>query len=148
MHDAVQLNAKSSTAITEKGLWPNLKILADGCLGVFIYNQPSHGFNCGNVELYVSRDSGKSWQFSSQVSDHNANPEQVRMNHAIGINEQAHIIAITSGWSAGREAPIIKPQIAISKDCGFSWQRTIWHIASEYGFIPYGERWLKYEYKT
>ena len=36
MNNPVQLNAKYSTAIDNKGLWPNIKILPDGCIGAFI----------------------------------------------------------------------------------------------------------------
>ena len=140
MYNPVQLNAEYSTAITDKGLWPNLKILPDGNIGAFIYNRPSHGFDCGDVELYVSKDAGKSWQFRSQVSDHSDNPSQIRMNHAVGINSAGHIVAIVSGWSEGRQAPILKPQICISKDNGLSWERNIWFPSDEdCDFIPYGD---------
>jgi hypothetical protein len=139
MNNPVQLNAEYSTAIVGKGLWPVLKKLPDGSLGVFIYNKPSHGFGCGNIELYISEDSGKSWSFRSQVSEHQSEPEHVRMNHAVGINSDGQIVAIISGWSEGREAPILKPQICISSDNGISWERTILNFDSDFDFVPYGD---------
>jgi hypothetical protein len=139
MPDNVQLNAEYSVAIEDKGLWPNLKMLPDGSIGAFIYNKPSHGYNCGDVELYISRDSGRSWQFRSQVSEHEDEPRCVRMNHAVGVNVSGHLVAIVSGWSEGRKAPILKSQICISPDNGLSWERRIWNINSEHDFVPYGD---------
>ncbi len=139
MPDPVQLNAEYFTAIKNKGLWPNLKILPDGSIGAFIYNQPSHGYDCGNIELHVSNDAGTSWRFRSQVSEHEDEPLHVRMNHAIGINARGHVIAIISGWSEGRKEPVLSPQICISQDCGSTWKRSIWQIDNDPGFVPFGD---------
>lgn len=138
-NNAVQLNAEYSTAITGKGLWPNMKVLADGLLGVFIYNQPSHGYGCGDVEMHVSDDSGKSWQLRSRVSDHSDEPLKTRMNHAVGINTDGDIVVIVSGWSEGRNAPVLNWQVCISKDNGISWARTIFDFGDERKFIPFGD---------
>lgn len=51
-------------AIDNKGLWPNLTLLPNGETLVAVYNHPSHGLGCGNVELWASADGGRSWTFS------------------------------------------------------------------------------------
>ena len=116
LHD----KAEYYVAVTEKGLWPNLKLLPDNSIGAFIYNHPLHGFGCGDIELYVSTDGGKTWSFRSKVSDHSDEPEKVRMDLAVGSNSEGGLVVLVSGWSENRQAPILDPQICISGDNGIS----------------------------
>ena len=127
--------AEFYVAIDNKGLWPNLTLLPNGEIVAAIYNQPSHGFGCGNVEMWVSGDGGRIWKYRSTVSDHSEQPEHVRMNCAVGLNAHGEIIALVSGWSKGRELPLLDVQICISSDQGKTWEHSEW---GEHRLIPYG----------
>ena len=112
-----------SVAVDDKGNWPNLMLLPNGEVLATFYNHPSHGFGCGDVELWVSSDDGQAWQFRSQVSDHSDNPEHCRMNHAFGRAAQGELLVLVSGWSEGRKLPILPVQVCISPDDGRTWHR-------------------------
>ena len=111
-------DAEFSVAINNKGLWPNLTLLPNGEIAAVTYNHPSHGFGCGNVELWISADQGNSWFFRSVVSDHSEDPALTRMNHGVGLNAKGEIIVLVSGWSEGRRAPILPIQRCLSSDNG------------------------------
>ena len=127
--------AEYYVAVDNKGLWPNLTLLPNGEIVAAVYNQPSHGYGNGEVELWVSGDGGKLWTLRSTISDHSDHPEIVRMNHAVGLNAKGELIALVSGWSEGREAPTLPIQICISQDNGQSWQRRGFDVAS----FPFGD---------
>lgn len=129
--------AEFYVGINNKGLWPTLTLLPNGEISAAIYNQPSHGFGCGDVELWISDDQGKSWNFRSVISDHSKNPELTRMNHAIGLNSKSELVALVSGWSEGRAAPILPLQLCVSFDNGHTWSRKTNDNSSR--FIPYGK---------
>ncbi len=115
--------AEFYVAIDNKGNWPNLVTLPRGEIGAFIYNHPSHGFGCGDVELWTGADGGRLWTFRSKVSDHSDAPAKVRMNHAVGFNAKGEVVVVVSGWSEGRRMPLLPVQVCISSDGGRNWQR-------------------------
>ncbi len=127
--------AEFYVAINNKGLWPNLTVLDSGEIGAIVYNQPSHGFGEGDVELWVSADGGKIWEMRSVASDHSNNPELVRMNHAAGLNANGDLVVLVSGWSAGRQRPTLPMQVCISPDNGETWQRQVTDIRH----VPFGD---------
>ena len=126
-------------AIDNVCAWPNLTLLPNGEIVAAIYNHPSHGFGCGNVELWASADGGKLWEKRSTVTHHGDQPEQVRMNHAAGLNADGHLVALVSGWSEGRKAPILDVQVCISTDGGRTWERSIWEQPIKERLVPFGD---------
>lgn len=128
--------AESYVAIDNKGLWPNLSLLRNGEIAAAVYNHPSHGFGCGNIELWISADKGRIWNMRSVVTDHSENPEFVRMNPAVGYNSKNELVVLCGGWSEGRQAPHLPIQICISADNGYSWKRSC--IDNITGF-PFGD---------
>lgn len=110
-------------AIDNKGNWPNLTLLPNGDIVAAVYNHPSHGFGCGDVECWMSFDGGRTWTYRSTVSDHSRDPEVVRMNHAVGMNANGELVALVSGWSNGRMAPTLPVQVCISTNNGLTWKR-------------------------
>ena len=119
--------------------WPNLTLVPNGEIVAAIYNQPSHGFGCGNVELWASDDGGRLWAKRSTVTDHADQPEHVRMNHAVGLNADGHLVALASGWSKGRSAPILDVQVCVSADDGRSWERSVWEQSVAERLVPFGD---------
>ncbi len=127
--------AEFYVAIDNKGLWPNLTLLPDGEIAAAVYNHPSHGMGCGDIELWVSGDEGRSWKYRSTVSDHAGEPDKIRMNHAVGMNGQGQLVVLVSGWSAGQRRPILPLQVCISGDSGQTWRRHILDTRR----VPYGD---------
>ena len=127
--------AEFHVAIDNKGNWPNLVLLPNGEIAAAIYNHPSHGFGCGDVELWISADQGRSWTFRSKVSDHSESPEKVRMNHAFGLNAKGELVVLVSGWSERRRLPLLPVQVCISNDNGRTWQRHELPITD----VPFGK---------
>lgn len=127
--------AELYVAIDNKGLWPNLTLLPGGEIVAAIYGHPSHGYGCGDVELWASTDEGRSWRYRSTVSDHSEQPRQVRMNHAVGLNRRGELVALVSGWSEDRRPPRLPMQVCISSDEGRTWQRHLLHTTK----VPYGD---------
>jgi len=126
--------AEFYVAVDSKGLWPNLTLMSNGDIVAMIYNHPSHGFGCGDIEAWVSRDNGRSWNFLSVVSDHSDKPGHVRMNHSVGLNARNELIALVSGYNEGRKPPLLPVQVCISDDGGCTWRR---HALAD-DFVPYG----------
>ena len=126
--------AEFYVAIDGKGNWPRLALLPNGDIAAAVYNHPSHGFGCGEIELWMSTDGGRKWSLRSQVSDHADEPEKVRMNHAMGLNAQGELVVAVSGWSEGRRLPLIPVQVCISGDEGRTWERHLLATAD----VPYG----------
>jgi len=129
-------NAEFYVAVDNKGLWPNVTLLPSGEIVAAAYNKPSHGFGCGNVDMWVSNDEVKIWEYRSTVSDHSEHPEHVRMNKGVGLNMHGEIVALVSGWSEGRQLPLLDVQICISKDQGRTWERSHWK--PEASLVPFG----------
>ncbi|NOZ20504.1 MAG: exo-alpha-sialidase [Planctomycetes bacterium] len=127
--------AEFYVAVDNKGLWPNLTVLPNGEIVAAVYNHPSHGFGCGDVELWASADGGRRWIYRSTVSDHSEDPEITRMNHAVGLNARDELVALVSGWSEGRKPPILPVQVCISDDGGETWQR---HVLED-RHVPFGD---------
>lgn len=128
--------AEFYVAVDNKGLWPNLTKLPNGELAAAIYNHPSHGYGSNSdVELWVSGDGGRSWTFRSQVTDHPDNPKAIRMNHAVGLNAEGHLVAIVSGYQEGQRLPFLPLQCCRSTDHGATWDRRILDI----DFVPFGD---------
>ena len=125
-------------AIDNKGLWPNLTLMANGEIAAAIYNHPSHGYGSGsNIELWTSSDEGKLWDFRSTVSSQaENNPRSIRMNHAVGLNSEGHIIAMVSGYQENQRLPFLPLQLCISPDNGLTWSRS---LLDEIGYIPFGD---------
>jgi hypothetical protein len=114
--------AEFYVAVDNRGLWPNLKLLSNNEIGAVAYNLPAHGGGPGNVDLWVSSDGGKLWKWRSTVSDHSDEPNDMRINHAAGINSKGEYIVLVGGWkNCGHlHLPI---QVCISKDYGYTWSR-------------------------
>lgn len=110
-------------AVGNAGLWPNLTLMPDGEIVAAVYNRPSHGGGCGDVELWVSADRGRIWTKRSVVSDHSENPGYVRMNHAIGLNRQGDLIALVSGYHDKKQRTCLPIQVCITSDSGHTWKR-------------------------
>ena len=128
--------AEFYVAIDNKGLWPNLTRLPNGELAAAIYNHPSHGFGINSdVELWVSTDEGRSWNFRSRISDHPEQPGAVRMNHAVGLNAAGELVALVSGYQEGRRLPYLPLQRCLSKDNGVTWERALLDIDG----VPFGD---------
>ena len=128
--------AEFYVAIDNKGLWPNLTKLPNGELAAAIYNHPSHGYGSNSdVELWVSKDQGRNWEFRSQVTDHADNPNAIRMNHAVGLNAAGELVAIVSGYHERQRLPFLPLQLCISSDLGNTWDRSILDIDQ----VPFGD---------
>ena len=131
-----------------RGLWPNVKRLDEGTLGVFVYNRPSHGHDGGDVEMHVSRDGGRTWSFGAQVSEHAGHPEHVRMNHAVAADGHGRVVALVSGYSADRRPPhppcppFLPVQYCLSEDAGRTWTRRFVTGDGAADIIPFGDAWL------
>jgi len=126
--------AEFYVAIDNKGLWPQLVALPSGEIAAFVYNEPSHGVGHGDVEMWVSRDDGRSWAFRSQVSDHAGQPQGVRMNHASGVNARGEPVVLVSGYRTGQDWPPMRAQLCRSKDMGATWERS----ETAVDLVPFG----------
>ena len=131
--------AEYYVAVDNVCAWPNLTLLPNGEIAAAIYNKPSHGFGCGNVEMWVSDDGGKMWRRRSTISDHSDHPEHVRMNHAAGLNVRGEIVALVHGFTHRLKKSPLDVQVCISKDQGKTWQRSHWDAPQETGNTPFGD---------
>ncbi len=118
--------------------WPNLTLMPNGEIGAVIYSHPSHGWHEGDPELWVSSDGGYTWELRSEVTRHD--PPSVRMNVAVGLNPDGHLVALVSGWSLqgeerGGRGVVLKPWVSISTDYGHTWEH-VGEIAPAEGEIP------------
>jgi len=123
--------------------WPNLTLMpgaagSAGEIGAVIYSHPSHGWDEGDPELWVSSDAGFTWGCRSEVTQHD--PPSVRMNVAAGLNPQGHLVALVSGWSLQGEerdgrGVVLKPWVSISTDSGHTWEHA-GEVAPAEGEIP------------
>ena len=103
--------AKFYVGIDNKGLWPNLTLLKNGHIAAVIYNHPSHGYgDNSDVELWISEDKGINWTFRSRISSHPEEPLGIRMNHAVGLNADGHLVALISGYRRRQKLPMLKLQ--------------------------------------
>jgi len=128
--------AQFSVAIDNKGLWPNLTKLPTEEIAAAVYNHPSHGYGSNSdVELWISNDGGGSWRYRSHITDHPEEPNGIRMNHAVGLNADGHLVAIVSGYREGQKLPLLPLQRCISMDQGMSWRRD--HLKID--MIPHGD---------
>lgn len=118
-------------AIDNVCAWPNLTLLPDGTIAAVIYNQPHHAGWEGDVDCWISEDSGCRWKFRSTVARHE--PTTNRMNVAAGLVHDGSFIVIASGW-LHRVPPggivtdeycgkgkILPPVVCRSYDNGNSW---------------------------
>ena len=131
--------AEFYVAVDNVCAWPNLALLPNGEVAAALYNKPSHGFGCGDIELWVSEDGGRMWRYRSTISDHSDHPEHVRMNHAVGLNMRGEIVVLASGYSAGRDLPHLDVQVCVSQDQGNRWERSSWDAPCETGNVPFGD---------
>lgn len=128
--------AQFYVGIDNKGLWPNLTKLPNGEIAAAIYNHPSHGYgDNSDVELWISNDGGINWTFRSKLSSHAEEPQGIRMNHAVGLNADDHLVALVSGYRKGQKLPMLKLQRCISKDHGKTWDRQLLSI----DIVPHGD---------
>jgi len=130
--------AEHYVAIDNVCAWPCVLRLPAGELVAAVYNKPAHGYGCGDVDLYVSSDDGRFWSRRSAISDHADAPEHVRMNHALGLNARGELVALVSGYHAGRALPFLPTQVCISADGGHTWQRSIWNQEPAERRVPFG----------
>jgi photosystem II stability/assembly factor-like uncharacterized protein len=129
--------------------WPNLTLMPNGEIGAVIYSHPSHGWDEGDPELWVSSDGGYTWSCRSEVTEHD--PPSVRMNVAAGLNPDGDLVSLVSGWSlegeeSGGRGAVLKPWISISSDDGHTWQHAgevapdaIEGFEGEPVLIPFGD---------
>lgn len=129
--------------------WPNLTLLPNGEIGAVIYSKPSHGWDEGDPELWVSSDGGYTWACRSEVTQHE--PPSVRMNVAAGLNADGELVALVSGWSLqgeerGGRGQVLKPWVSISTDNGHTWEHAgevapaqIEGFEGEPVLIPFGD---------
>ncbi len=128
--------AQFYVGIDGHGLWPNLTKLPNGDIAAAVYNHPSHGYgDASDVELWISRDGGVSWTFRSKISSHPEVPNGIRMNHAVGLNAQGHLVALVSGYQPRQRLPMLKLQRCISRDQGKTWDRTLLDLPG----VPHGD---------
>jgi len=128
--------AQFQVAIDNQGLWPNLTKLPNRELAAAVYNHPSHGYgDNSDVELWISGDGGVRWKFRSKISSHPEEPDGIRMNHAVGLNADGHLVALVSGYHKGQKLPFLKLQRCISRDNGQTWDRQL----LELDVIPHGD---------
>ena len=124
--------------------WPNVKQLASGEIGAFIFNRPSHGKMEGDIELWVSDTGISPWRRKSTVTAHA--PNTVRMNMAANTLGDGTIISLASGWDLSFSDPIrtqnilANIQICRSDDAGATWSRVESQINVDNStrFIPFG----------
>jgi len=128
--------AQFYVAIDNKGLWPNLTKLPNGELAAAVYNHPSHGYgDNSDVELWISGDGGVNWEFRSTMSSHTEEPDGIRMNHAVGLNADGHLVGLVSGYHKGQRLPFLKLQRCISSDNGRTWDRQLLDL----DLVPHGD---------
>ena len=115
-------------AIDNVCAWPNLTKLPDGTVAAVIFNQPSHGSVAGDVHCWASEDRGQTWQRRGTVAPHEPNTN--RMNVAVGLASDGHLVAVCSGWSnryppgqsgGAFRAEILDPWVCRSADGGRTW---------------------------
>lgn len=110
--------------------WPNLKLLPDGTLAAFIFNNASHGHHPGDIECWLSADGGGQWSRASAVTQHE--PETIRMNHAAGLARNGDLLVLTAGWSnlwppgqprtrGSFRYDVLAPWLSRSRDGGRTW---------------------------
>jgi len=129
--------AEFYVAIDNKGPWPNLILLPNGAIAAFIYNHPSHGYGSNSdLEMWVSADGGRLWQYRSTVSTHEEEPDAIRMNHAVGLASNGEIMALVSGYHAGQKRPFLPTQCCRSSDGGKTWRRHLLPALADR--VPYG----------
>jgi hypothetical protein len=105
--------------------WPNLKLLANGELIVFVFNKPGHGTFEGDIECWASGDGGRLWGLRSAVTEHE--PDTNRMNLAAGLSPSGAVLAVVSGWANPTKPPaeryVIPTWVCRSEDNGATWTR-------------------------
>lgn len=76
--------------------WPNLTRMPDGSLISAMFNKPSHLRIEGELDCYISRDEGETWQYLSRPFP----PEEriARANHSCGLSASGDFIIICGGW--------------------------------------------------
>lgn len=128
--------AQFYVGIDGHGLWPNLTKLPNGEIAAAIYNHPSHGYgDASDVELWISNDGGITWKFRSKISSHPEAPMGIRMNHAVGLNAEGHLVALVSGYQPRQKLPMLKLQRCISTDHGETWDRSLLDLPG----VPHGD---------
>ena len=129
--------AQFYVGIDNKGLWPNLTVLPGDELAAAVYNHPSHGYGSNSdVELWISGDGGIRWDFRSRITDHPENPSTIRMNHAVGLNNDGDLVALVSGYQEGQKRPLLPVQRCLSTDGGRTWQR---ELLPDLDRVPFGD---------
>lgn len=132
-------DAEYFVAIDNVCAWPRLVRLPGGEIAAAIYNGVEHGMTCGDVDLWVSGDGGRTWTRRSTISDHADNPKHVRMNHALGLAADGALVALVSGWSEGRSKPLLPVQVCVSRDQGRTWERTVCDRPEIASLVPHGD---------
>ncbi len=117
-------------AIDNVCAWPQALRLADGRIGVALFNQPTHGRWEGTVDFHVSSDDGRTWAYAGTPVPHA--PGTNRMNHAVGQARNGDLVVLVAGYgnrpapgqppleSTGNDA--LPPLAALSSDGGVTWR--------------------------
>lgn len=117
-------------AVKDVCAWPKLSVTASGELLAAIYNQPIHGRLPGDVEVYASTDSGRTWSKRGTATKHDG--DSARFNHAIGVARNGDVLVVSGGWTFSRDdqgaykkKKLLRPTSSRSSDGGKTW--TIFH---------------------
>ena len=134
-------------AVKDATVWPNLTRLPSGDILLAGLNVPSHGQREGDVGCWISSDDGESWESVGRMTQHD--PDTVRMNQAVGLNQHGHIVGLVSGWTnvqqegapkrdAFRDA-ILRPWVCISED-----EARNWDVTKEFPVDPAGRELIPF----
>lgn len=113
-------------AVKDVCAWPKLTITPKGELLAAIYNRPVHGRLPGDVDVYVSTDSGRTWSKRGTATNHQG--DSGRFNHSIGVARNGDIMVVSGGWTFSRDdqnaykkKKLLRPTASRSSDGGRTW---------------------------
>lgn len=144
-------------AIDNVCAWPNLTRLPDGSIATAIFNQPCHGHWQGDVDVHVSEDDGRLWQYRGTAAPHDGTT--VRMNVAAGCAHNGDLVVLASGWGNHTmtraehklacakpgfvldRGQTLRPWVCRSSDSGRTWQvdKDAFPEREVDQFVPFGD---------
>ncbi|HBE03649.1 MAG TPA: hypothetical protein DC049_14440, partial [Spirochaetia bacterium] len=127
--------------------WPKLIKMKNGHTLVAIYNKPNHGTSEGDIECWISKNEGDTWEKSGIAAPHETNGN--RIHCAIGNAANGEVVIVSSGYTSNYPRGIKgepfrffeKAWICRSKDYGLTWTQdkiSFPELATPYGHIFYG----------
>jgi hypothetical protein len=114
-------------AVKDACAWPKLTVTPRGELVAAIYNRPAHGVLPGDVDIYASTDTGKTWSKRGTATNHQG--DSARFNHALGVARNGDLIVVSGGWNyhpkddkgAYKKKKLLRPTASRSADGGRTW---------------------------